>query len=252
MRREGVPNIRVRTVPTPPPRCARADAGAVMFQRRVVVCADHLLVVESVGAALSAAGFAVEPVEGWPVAAGDVPRRATVGVLLCDLEPPSRLEEARALVRATTVPWLVLAGAPLGPSWGGMLDAGAVAVLPSTVTIGRLCSAIARVSTGGSMADPDDQRSLVTAWQVVELGRSGVLERVRALTPRELAVLRALHAGESVGGIAERCGVTRATVRTQVQSVLRKLGVRTQLAAVAVFDTVIEDVTAPACTRGAC
>jgi hypothetical protein len=34
--------------------------------------------------------------------------------------------------------------------------------------------------------------------------------------------------------------------------VLHKLGVRTQLAAVAVFDTVRADVDDPACTRDAC
>ena len=223
-----------------------------MVQRPVVVCADHLLVVESVGAALSSAGFRTEPVEGWPVDAAELRSRTGVGVLLCDLEPAARLEEARALVRSTSLSWLVLSGVARGPAWGGMIDAGAAGVLPSTVTMERLRSAIDRVGIGEELMDPEERRALVDAWRVVELGRCLVLGRVRSLTPRELAVLRALHAGQAVALIAERAGVAPATVRSQVQAVLHKLGVRTQLAAVAVFDTVRADVEDPARTRDAC
>lgn len=247
-----VPNIRVRRPPTPQRPGAREHPGNVMFHRRVVVCADHLLVVESVGAALSSAGFEVETVEGWPVDAVGLVSRTGVGVLLCDLEPAARLEEARALVRSTQLAWLVLSGAPRGPAWGGMIEAGAGAVLPSTVSMERLQSAIESVGRGGHISDPAEQRALVDAWRVVDLGRCQVLGRVRSLTPRELAVLRALHTGQSVSLIAERAGVAPATVRSQVQAVLHKLGVRTQLAAVAVFDAVRTDVDDPTHARDAC
>ena len=54
------------------------------------------------------------------------------------------------------------------------------------------------------------------------------------LTPREQHVLRALAAGHSAGEIAaaERLGL--ATIRSHIQSVLRKLEVSSQLAAVAI------------------
>lgn len=223
-----------------------------MFTRRVVVCADHLLVVESVAAALASAGFEVETIEGWPVDPGELAPQTGVGVLLCDLEPAVRLEEARALVRSTQVTWLVLSAASRGPAWGGMLEAGAGAVLPSTVSIERLRSAIERLGRGGHIIDPAEQQALVDAWRVVDLGRCQVLGRVRSLTPRELAVLRALHTGQPVSLIAERAGVAPATVRSQVQAVLHKLGVRTQLAAVAVFDTVRSDLDDPTHARDAC
>lgn len=223
-----------------------------MFQRRVVVCADHLLVVESVGAALSSAGFRTERVRGWPVAVDEVPPDASVAVLLSDLSPTARIEEARTLVRSTAPPWLVLAGASPGPAWGGVLEAGAVGVLPSTVSLERLCTAIERISNGEPLMDRDEERALIDAWRVLGLGRCLVIGRVRSLTPRELAVLEELHAGEAVALIAERSGVARATVRSQVQSILHKLGVRTQLAAVAVFDTVRDDVAGSPRTRDAC
>ena len=53
------------------------------------------------------------------------------------------------------------------------------------------------------------------------------------LTPREASVLGGMLDGLSAEQIAERDFVSLATVRTQIQSVLRKLGVTSQLAAVA-------------------
>jgi DNA-binding NarL/FixJ family response regulator len=53
------------------------------------------------------------------------------------------------------------------------------------------------------------------------------------LSPRERDVLRALAQGGSVADIAQRAFVSVATVRTQVRAILQKLGVSSQLEAVA-------------------
>ncbi len=55
----------------------------------------------------------------------------------------------------------------------------------------------------------------------------------RALSPREQAVLAGLLAGDSAETIAHRSYVSLATVRSQIRAVLLKLGVNSQLAAVA-------------------
>ncbi len=52
------------------------------------------------------------------------------------------------------------------------------------------------------------------------------------LTPREREVLRLLVVGESTQGIAQRLGVTRATARSHVQSVLGRLAVHSRVEAV--------------------
>lgn len=57
------------------------------------------------------------------------------------------------------------------------------------------------------------------------------------LTPREAAVLRGLLAGLRPADIAERDFVAVVTVRNQVQAVLTKLGVHSQLEAVALAHT---------------
>ncbi len=54
------------------------------------------------------------------------------------------------------------------------------------------------------------------------------------LTPREAEVLRHLAAGLPAAAIASSSHVSEATVRTQIRAVLSKLGVQSQLQAVAV------------------
>ena len=56
------------------------------------------------------------------------------------------------------------------------------------------------------------------------------------LTPREVLVLVALTDGLTADEIARDHFVSLATVRSQIRAVLQKLGVRTQLAAVAIAD----------------
>jgi DNA-binding NarL/FixJ family response regulator len=53
------------------------------------------------------------------------------------------------------------------------------------------------------------------------------------LTTREREVLGALMQGKSADTIAEESVVSVATIRTQIRSILAKLGVNSQLAAVA-------------------
>ena len=55
------------------------------------------------------------------------------------------------------------------------------------------------------------------------------------LTAREREVMECLVAGMSTRAIACRLGVTTTTVHTHVQGVLRKLGVRSRLAAVSMY-----------------
>ena len=58
---------------------------------------------------------------------------------------------------------------------------------------------------------------------------------VASLTQRERAVARLLCDGATVGEMGTLLGITEATVRSHVKAVLRKLGVRSQVAAAAVL-----------------
>lgn len=58
-------------------------------------------------------------------------------------------------------------------------------------------------------------------------------DTLQALTPREREVLKLMTRGLPAAAIANRLSISRATVRNHTQNILRKLGVHSKLAAVA-------------------
>ena len=67
-------------------------------------------------------------------------------------------------------------------------------------------------------------------------GRRDRARRMALLTAREREVLRLLAEGTRAVGIAEHFVVSVATVRSQIQSILAKLEVKSQLEAVALHN----------------
>ena len=218
-------------------------------QSHVVVAAEQCLVADTVSAALAASGhqvsrlpWVVDAMPPRPRAAAPMPPRPRpadpidVGLMLSDLQPLTRLAEAQRRLRATPIRWLVLTGAAPGPLWGAMLEAGACAVQRSSATLDEVSLMIDRLLAGEPLMGDADVAHLVRSWQVAEQNRRAAVRSVRSLSPREVAVLGLMHAGESVQQIAELLEVSESTVRSHVRSVLQKLEVNTQLAAVAEFE----------------
>jgi DNA-binding NarL/FixJ family response regulator len=83
--------------------------------------------------------------------------------------------------------------------------------------VSTLTDAVARVAAGGSALDPEVVGRM--------LGRRARSEALRALTPRELAVLAAMAEGKSNSGIAETLYISLAAVEKHVTSIFRKLGI---------------------------
>lgn len=90
---------------------------------------------------------------------------------------------------------------------------------PSTV----LAEAIATVCRGDAHFDPGVQRRLVEAVRPSEPA---------VLTPRERDVLRLIAAGRSNVEIAQRLYITQATVKTHINNLFAKTGVRDRAQAV--------------------
>ena len=108
--------------------------------------------------------------------------------------------------------------------------AGAIAVVEHADGLAHFVDVVDAVSRGTFQESPAArgrrrQRTRSVSAYVTNLAR---------LTPREREVLEHLRLGHTVDEIARRDHVARSTVRGQVASVLRKLDVSTQLAAVAV------------------
>jgi DNA-binding NarL/FixJ family response regulator len=214
---------------------------------RILVASDQALIAEAVRAALDSRGHEVVIVR-WPGEERPKVRRrpsvrppaSQVGLLLSDLDRWSRVRAATLVVERINVPWAVLTTAPRGPAWGGLLAAGARVVLPAGTSLDDI-SDLLRSVVERRIATPAEERlELEAAWRDMRERHDEVIERFARLTPREREVLQLMYAGSSVAQIAEMLDVAPATVRSQVKSVLRKLAVNNQLAAVAAFDDVLD------------
>ncbi|HME81668.1 MAG TPA: LuxR C-terminal-related transcriptional regulator [Candidatus Eremiobacteraceae bacterium] len=97
----------------------------------------------------------------------------------------------------------------------------AVHVLSESVSAKRLAGVAAEVA-----------RRLTEAAPERSVDEAALAQINRALTPREVEVLRLLAAGIGTDDIAARLSLSRSTVRNHVQNILPKLGVHTRVEAV--------------------
>ncbi len=207
----------------------------------VAVASDRSLVAEAVAAALAGGNFDTVqipwPTEGRERAAGWPPGspHPEQALMLCDLEASS-LETARWVVGRYPAQWLLLTDAPRGPLWGAMLELGVARILPNSTTMADVLMAIRAVRRGVQGNSLAERAELVRLWRQQQAERAAARARMSGLTERELQVLRMLHLGFTVVQIAAHHDVAPSTVRSQVRSVLRKLGVNSQLAAAAHYE----------------
>lgn len=209
-------------------------------QRLVLVVAQHSLVGEAVGQALRATGLRTRSLD-WE-SPGEVPlgllgSRAR-GLLLAELTDVPTLTAA---CRWLEVPvpegfgWVVLSGAEKGPAWGAVLAAGARDVLPVSTGLDDVLDLLTSTDPRPRLRRRE-RAGLIDLWEKLSHDSEERSHRLQSLSPRERQVLAMLHRGQSVDRIARSSGVSTATVRSQVKAVLRKLGVSSQLAAVALYD----------------
>jgi DNA-binding NarL/FixJ family response regulator len=218
---------------------------------RFAVACEHALVAEAVRAALDERALDAVVV-AWPDAVGRVQLTQAdgefqAGLLVTNLDRWSRLRQVEALLAAVPTRWVVLTDVPRGPEWGVVAEGGAVAVLPSNSALDEVAATLGAAARGELGLDRAERDQLALEWDRLRARRADLAARVRTLTPRERQVLDMLYAGDSVTHIAHLLEVSPATVRSQVKAVLRKLGVSSQLAAVAALNYFIEgeDLDAP-------
>lgn len=121
-------------------------------------------------------------------------------------------------------------------SWGECLHRGAEAVMTPTRTLEGLTTTIDRVSAGlpGMNAAVQQQHLRAFHSSDASSNRTQARRLMASLSPREREILRHLMRGATVAEIAADGVVSEATVRTQVKSILIKLEVSSQLAAIVV------------------
>ena len=116
-------------------------------------------------------------------------------------------------------------------AWAG---AGSSALIDGGEPFDELCRTIIRLLRSGSLEQPARRSPFsLTQTQAFEKPRDPQLNKFAVLTERERVVLAELMEGHSAEEIATSAFVSISTVRSQIKAILQKLGVNSQLAAVA-------------------
>lgn len=206
---------------------------------RVTVVEDHVLYAEALALALTAAGHVVErvtPRESLTRPGGVSAAIATTrpAVVLLDLDLGRSVDVVSLLLplQRADAAVVVLTGSTDEARWGECLWHGARTVLPKSTTLDTILATIRRVGTMQPMLADETAARFLGRYREEVGDREHVRVRLDRLTAREQEILRALMRGRRVREIARAQCVAESTVRTQVRSVLRKLEVSSQLAAV--------------------
>ncbi|GAY09555.1 response regulator transcription factor [Pseudonocardia sp. N23] len=192
----------------------------------VVLCDDHPIFADALAMVLTARGVTVREVV---LAASDVlpavrRHRPRVCVIDRHLGPDDGLDLIAGIVAAGTgTQVLVLSGDRDPTTAHCAVEAGAAGFVSKTAGVAALVDAV-RAVLGGS--------DVVDVLPVPRTPGDAEAHRLAAhLTPRERECLELIVDGLGTRAITERLGVSAATVRTYVQSVLTKLGVHSRLEA---------------------
>ena len=113
------------------------------------------------------------------------------------------------------------------------VEAGAIAVLPTSVGLEGLIDAIADAADGKTHLDAEQLRRAMRAAARRRLTRTDVSRRIEQLTEREVEVLRLVAQGTNNKDIASTLHISIRTVDTHIVNILKKLDVHSKLEAAA-------------------
>jgi DNA-binding NarL/FixJ family response regulator len=210
----------------------------------VLIVDDHDLVAMSLALCLRSEGLqamrhAARSRDGILTAVATL----SPGVVLLDLDL-GRGPDGAAIDGTTLVAHLcrnrwrviVLSATTDEPRIGSALAAGALACVSKTAALPVLITTIRRAVQGVEVMRPERRRYLIEQYQRQQEQARAVERLLNRLTERERAVLERLARGQRAQSIAAEFRVTLATTRTQIRAVLQKLGVSSQLEAVALLN----------------
>jgi DNA-binding NarL/FixJ family response regulator len=203
---------------------------------QILIVEDHRLLAEALVLALRDAGMTAEisaaPTADAVLGAAEAlrPDIVLLDLILDDagtglsLVAPLRERDARVLILSGVTDPMLLAAC---------VEAGAAGLISKAGTFDCLVEQVRRVIENGDVLSRSERELLLAELRRHRTRHDPRAERLARLTERERYVLGALMDGLSPQGIAADACVSTATVRSQVHSILGKLGVKSQLAAVA-------------------
>lgn len=207
-----------------------------MSPPRVLIVEDHDVLSHSLAVALRGVGFEVAIAEGWTE--DELVTTVTAwrpDVTLLDLhlgEQETTLPTIPALIEGGTRVVVLTASAERAHLAEAM-RLGATAAMQKSAPFDLVVETIHAAVEGRDALGATRRAELLDELVRSEHAHRPLLDRFAGLTGREQAVLAQLVDGRTPGEIAEAEFVAVSTVRSQLKSIYRKLGVNSQLAAVA-------------------
>ncbi len=216
------------------------EGGVVRVADPTRVVSPHLLVAQAVAAALRSVGTPAEA-HSWESVVLDVdsdeglsgPSRQIVAIV-DGFDTSGVVEDVARLVRSGPHHVVVVTSGEAEVWWGGLLDGDRVDVTTTTSVV-QLAQLVEHIRSGGSAPDAERRVALTTSWAKALERRHHVTSRIETLSPQQRRVLELLASGRQVSEVGALMGVTRGTVRSHVKALRAKLGVRSQLEAVAML-----------------
>ncbi|MCB2224117.1 MAG: LuxR C-terminal-related transcriptional regulator [Actinobacteria bacterium] len=217
--------LPVQTRPAARPATPGVAALVARDAPEVLVVAADTLVAEALALAISSCGLGARVAADLPLWAREGPGGAAV-VLAGG--PSAAAREVAALVGEGRRVAVVADHAD--PGIPALAAAGAEAVVPAASDLNSLVTVLSALSRPGPVVSPVPLGARVPG----RAGAAAPTALLEALTPREGEILSLLASGRRAAAIARLGFVSLHTVRTQIRSILRKLGVHSQLEAVAI------------------
>lgn len=207
---------------------------------RVLIIEENTLAATGLCIALSERGFDVDFVNASP---GSDPvehaRRLQPDCIVLDIHLGFSHSNGIGLIGPLTrtgATVVVLTAERRRPILAACLEAGAAGWINKNTDLDRFHATLCDVIDGREIVGRTERADLLEQLRNERANALRDAARFEDLTQREALVLSALADGLSAEEIAQQHFVALSTVRSQIRAVLRKLGVRSQLAAVAIAD----------------
>ncbi|HET8766615.1 response regulator transcription factor [Phycicoccus sp. M110.8] len=215
---------------------------------RIVVCDDHLLLLEALGLALGARGHEVLALAESPDEAVEAVAEHHPDVCLLDVNFPggtslTAIHRIRELSPSTKV--VMLSAEADHAIVGRAIAEGASGYVGKEKPIVEIVEMLDRAVRGQLAVEP----SLLQRALRPQKSSDDPLWALQFLTDREWQVMRCIMDGQTTEEMAASLGVQRSTARTHVQNLLTKLGVHSRLQAAALLSAHGSQETWPAHLR---
>ena len=164
----------------------------------------------------------------------DLARKRAPDVVLLDIRMPAMdgLTASRRILAETSSRVILLTTFDADEYIFEGLRAGASGFLLKDTPPEQLCWAVRSVAAGNALIDPAVTRRLILRFAAAAGTSETTPERLKALTARELDVLRLIARGRSNAEIASDLVIEESTVKSHVAKVLMKLELRDRVQAV--------------------